>query len=170
MHWRFLDTSTADVTELFDTVTVVLLAVATVYAWRRLHRSIGLLLGLALCVLTFQTFLPASPGRCWSSSRCRRVRLVDPRAPLARGLVLALFIPCGYFLIQRYVTAPSPLRAGGPGHGPVATRPTAQVGEAGAPPEPGRNVEPAVVPWSVVGGPIAAVSARSTRAGSTPAG
>ena len=57
VHWRFLDTSVASVTELFDAVTVVLLAVATVVAYRRLDRSYGVLLGLGWCVFTFQTFL-----------------------------------------------------------------------------------------------------------------
>ena len=105
VHWRFLDTSTASATELFDTVTILLLAGAAVYAYRRLSRSAGVLLGLGLCVVTFQTYL---------QSVTREVLVFAPlfvvfgawtvkRRWLER-LLLALFIPCAYFLIQRYVT------------------------------------------------------------------
>ena len=105
VHWRFLDTSTASATELFDTVTVLLLAGAAVYAYRRLSRSTGVLLGLALCIVTFQTYL---------QSVTREVLVFAPlfvvlgawtvRRRWLERLLLALFIPCGYFLIQRYVT------------------------------------------------------------------
>jgi hypothetical protein len=105
VHWRFLDTSTASVNELLDTVTVLLLAGAAVYAWRRLSRSTGLLLGLGVCALTFQTVL---------LSVTREALVFAPlfvalgswtvRRRWLERVLLALFIPCAYFLVQRYVT------------------------------------------------------------------
>jgi hypothetical protein len=105
VHWRFLDTSTASVNELLDAVTVLLLAGATVYAWRRLSRSTGLLLGLGLAVMTFETVL---------LSVTREALVFAPlfvafgswtvRRRWLERLLLALWIPCGYFLVQRYVT------------------------------------------------------------------
>ena len=66
---------------------------------------VGFLLGLALCVLTFQTFLLGVT---------REVLVFAPlfvvfgtwtvRRRWLERLVLALCIPCGYFLIQRYAT------------------------------------------------------------------
>ncbi len=105
VHWRFLDTSTASVTELFDVVTIVLLVAAAVYAYRRVSRASGVLLGLGLCIFTFQTYL---------QSVTREVLVFAPlfvvlgawtvkRRWLER-LLLALFIPCGYYLIQRFVS------------------------------------------------------------------
>jgi hypothetical protein len=105
IHWRFLDTSTASVTELFDFVSVVLLAVVAVYAFFRIRRSYGVLLGLCWCVYTFETFLlsvtrevlvlfPLFIGvGLWTSRRTWRERTL-----------LVLMIPCSYFLIQRFVT------------------------------------------------------------------
>jgi hypothetical protein len=105
VHWRFLDTSVASVTELFDAVTVVLLAVATVIAYRRLDRSYGVLLGLGWCVFTFQTFLLGVTREALVLAPMFVVlgAWVAPRRWLERVL-LVLFIPCGYFLIQRFVT------------------------------------------------------------------
>ncbi len=57
VHWRLLDTSTASVVELFDLVTVVLIAVAAVVACVRIRPSYGVLLALVWCVFTFQTIL-----------------------------------------------------------------------------------------------------------------
>ena len=57
VHLRFLDTSVASVMELFDSVTVVLLAVVTVVVFIRIRRSYGVLLGISWCVYTFQTIL-----------------------------------------------------------------------------------------------------------------
>jgi len=105
VHWRFLDTSVQSVTELFDTVTVILLAIATVYAYKRLDRTYAIVLGLGWCVFTFQTIL---------LSVTREVLVLAPlfvvfgawtvkRRWLERTF-LVLFIPCGYFLIQRFVT------------------------------------------------------------------
>ena len=105
IHWRFLDTSTASVTELFDTVTILLLAGATVYIYLRTSRTFGVLLGLGFCVFTFQALL---------SSVTREVLVFAPlflalgtwtaRRRWLERVLLVLFVPCGYFLIQRYVT------------------------------------------------------------------
>jgi len=105
VHWRFLDTSTASVTELFDAVTVVLLVGMAIYLFLKLRRSYGVLLGLGCCVFTFETYLLGV------------TREVLVLAPLFIGLgiwaskrhwlervFLVLFIPCSYFLIQRFVT------------------------------------------------------------------
>ena len=105
VHWRFLDTSVASVTELFDAVTVVLLAVAAVVAYRRLDKASGVLLGLGWCVFTFQTFLLGVTREALVLAPMFVVLgvWVAPRRWLERVL-LVLFIPCGYFLIQRFVT------------------------------------------------------------------
>jgi hypothetical protein len=105
VHWRFLDTSTASVTELFDFVTVLLLAVVTVYSFFRVRRSYGVLLGLCWCVYTFETFL---------LSVTREVLVLFPlfiglglwtsRNSWRERVMLVLFIPCSYFLIARFVT------------------------------------------------------------------
>jgi hypothetical protein len=79
VHLRFLDTSVASVMELSDSVTVVLLAVITVVVFLRVRRSYGVLLGVSLCVYTFQTIL-------YSETR----------------EVLVLFLPSAYFLIDRF--------------------------------------------------------------------
>jgi hypothetical protein len=104
VHLRFLDTSVASVTELFDSVTVVLLAVVAVVVFVRVRRSYGVLLGAAWCVYTFQTIL---------YSETREVLVLFPFfMGMARGvaghpwrerLVLACFIPSAYFLIDRFV-------------------------------------------------------------------
>jgi len=91
--------------ELIDSVTSLLSVGAAVDAHRRLSRSTGILLGLGACTFTFQTFL---------RSVTREVLVFAPlfvvlgawtvkRRWLERVL-LALFIPCGYILIQRFVT------------------------------------------------------------------
>ena len=105
VHWRLLDTSTASVVELFDLVTVVLLAVAAVVAFIRIRPSYGVLLGLAWCVFTFQTIL---------LSESREVLVLFPffaalglwvaRHPWRERALLFLFLPCGYFLLERFVT------------------------------------------------------------------
>jgi hypothetical protein len=105
VHWRFLDTSTQSVTELFDFVSVVVLAVITVYVFLRMRRSYGVFLGLAWCVYTFETIL---------LSVTREVLVLFPlfiglgvwtsRNSWRERVMLVLFIPCSYFLIQRYVT------------------------------------------------------------------
>ncbi len=105
VHWRLLDTSTASVVELFDLVTIVLLAVAAVVAFVRIRPSYGVLLGLAWCVFTFQTIL---------LSESREVLVLFPffaalglwvaRHPWRERAVLFLFLPCSYFLIERFVT------------------------------------------------------------------
>ena len=57
VHLSFLDTARASVVELFDAVTVLLLAVATVYTFVRVRRSYGVLLLLGLCVFVFENVL-----------------------------------------------------------------------------------------------------------------
>jgi hypothetical protein len=104
-HWTFLDTSKASVTTLYDFVTVVLLAVITVYMVRRVRPSYGVLLGLAWCVYCFETML---------LSDTREVLVLAPfflglgtwasGHPWRERVLLALFIPSGYYLIQRFVT------------------------------------------------------------------
>jgi hypothetical protein len=105
IHWRFLDTSTASVTELFDLVSVVILAIVAVYTFTRIRRSYGVFLGLAWCVFTFETFL---------LSVTREVLVLFPlfigvglwtsRQRWRERAILVLMIPCSYFLIQRFVT------------------------------------------------------------------
>ncbi len=102
---RLLDTSTESVAELFDLVTVLLLAVTAVIAYVRVRRSYGVLLGLAWCVFTFQTIL---------QSQSRDVLVLFPffaalgvwvaRHPWRERALLFLFLPCGYFLLERFVT------------------------------------------------------------------
>ncbi len=105
VHWRLLDTSTASVVELFDLVTVVLIAIAAVVAWVRIRPSYGVLLGLVWCVFTFQTIL---------LSESREVLVLFPffaalgvwvaRHQWRERALLFLFLPCGYFLLERFVT------------------------------------------------------------------
>ncbi len=105
VHLRFLDTGTASVMELFDSVTVVLLAVVAVYSYLRVRRSYGILLGVALCIFTFQNIL---------YSETREVLALFPfflgGAGLVAGhpwrerVVLALFLPSVYFLCSRFVS------------------------------------------------------------------
>ncbi len=105
VHWRLLDTSTASVTELFDLVTVLLLDVAAVLAFLRIRPSYGVLLGLVWCVFTFQTIL---------LSESREVLVLFPffaalglwvaRHQWRERALLFLFLPCGYFLLERFVT------------------------------------------------------------------
>jgi hypothetical protein len=105
VHWRFLDTSTASVTELFDAVTVLVLAAVTVVVFLRVRRSYGVLLGASLCLFVFQDVL---------YSETREVLVLFPffvglarwvgGHPWRERLVLALFIPSAYFLASRFVT------------------------------------------------------------------
>lgn len=105
VHLRLLDTSTASVVELFDLVTVILIAVAAVVASIRIRPSYGVLLGLVWCVFTFQTIL---------LSESREVLVLFPffaaggvwvaRHQWRERLLLFLFLPCGYFLLERFVT------------------------------------------------------------------
>jgi hypothetical protein len=105
VHWRLLDTSTASVTELFDLVTMVVLAVAAVVAFIRIRPSYGVLLGVAWCVFAFQTIL---------LSETREVLVLFPlfaalgvwvaRHQWRERALLFVFLPCGYFLLERFVT------------------------------------------------------------------
>ena len=105
VHLRLLDTSIESIVELFDLVTVILLAVAAVIVYVRIRHSYGVLLGLAWCVFTFQTIL---------QSQSRDVLVLFPFFAalgvwVARHLwreraLLFLFLPCGYFLLERFVT------------------------------------------------------------------
>ena len=104
VHLRFLDTSVASVMELFDSVTVVFLAVVTVVVFVRIRRSYGVLLGISWCVYTFQTIL---------YSETREVLVLFPffmgmarwvvGHPWRERVVLACFLPSAYFLIDRFV-------------------------------------------------------------------
>jgi hypothetical protein len=105
LHWQFAHDGVAGVTEAFDLVSVILLAAAAVYAFLRIRRSYGVLLGLCWCVFTFQTFLLSVSrellvlfplflcGGMWTSRRLWRERAL-----------LVVLLPCAYFLIQRFVT------------------------------------------------------------------
>jgi hypothetical protein len=104
VHLRFLDTSVASVMELFDSVTVLLLAIVTVVVFMRIRRSYGVLLGASWCVYTFQTIL---------YSETREVLVLFPffmgmarwvgGHPWRERLVLACFLPSAFFLIDRFV-------------------------------------------------------------------
>ncbi len=104
VHWQFLDTSVASVMELFDTVTVLLLVVATVVAWLRVRRSYGALLGLALGTFTFQTILYSETREVLTLFPFFIVlsRWVDGH-PWRERFVLAFFVPSAYFLVSRFV-------------------------------------------------------------------
>ena len=105
VHWRLLDTSTASVVELFDLVSVLLVAVAAVVAFVRIRPSYGVLLALVWCVFTFQTIL---------LSESREVLVLFPffaalgvwvaRHQWRERALLFLFLPCAYFLLERFVT------------------------------------------------------------------
>ncbi|HVB91616.1 MAG TPA: hypothetical protein VND70_05895 [Acidimicrobiales bacterium] len=103
-HWTFLDTAHGSVTILFDFISVLLLAAVTVQVSRKVRISYGVLLGLAWCVFTFET-MPLSVTRevlvlfplflglgLWASGH-----------PWRERVLLVLFIPCQYYLIQRFV-------------------------------------------------------------------
>jgi hypothetical protein len=105
LHWQFANDGVAGVTEVFDLASVILLALAAVYAFLRIRRSYGVLLGLCWCVFTFQTFLLSVSREVlvlfplflcagmWTSRRLWRERAL-----------LILLVPCAFFLIQRFVT------------------------------------------------------------------
>ena len=105
VHWRLLDTSTASVVELFDLVTVILLAAAAIFAFIRIRPAYGVVAGLAWCVFTFQTVL---------LSESREVLVLFPffaalgvwvgQHQWRERVLLFLFLPCGYFLLGRFVT------------------------------------------------------------------
>jgi hypothetical protein len=105
VHWRLLDTASASVVELFDLVTIVLIALAAVVAFVRIRPSYGVLLALVWCVFTFQTIL---------LSESREVLVLFPffaalgvwvaRHQWRERALLFLFLPCGYFLLERFVT------------------------------------------------------------------
>lgn len=105
IHLRFLDTSVASVMELFDTVTVSLVAVATVVAWVRVRTSYAVLLGLALCTFTFQTILYSETREVLTLFPFFIVlsRWVDGH-PWRERFLLACFLPSAYFLTSRFVT------------------------------------------------------------------
>ena len=107
VHWRLLDTSTASVVELFDLVTVVLLAVAAVVAFIRIRPSYG--------VAPRPRLLRASSSRPSCSPRAAKSSCSSPSSPCwacgshgtpraGERALLFLFLPCGYFLLERFVT------------------------------------------------------------------
>ncbi|MHB8439060.1 MAG: glycosyltransferase family 39 protein [Acidimicrobiales bacterium] len=105
VHLRFLDTSHASAVELFDAVTVVVLAVAVVSAWRSLRKSWAVLLGIVWAVYVFETILVSEsrevlmffPFFAVLALWCRRWVWLE-------RLLLALWIPSAYFLVERFVT------------------------------------------------------------------
>jgi hypothetical protein len=105
VHLRFLDTGTASVMELFDAVTVVLLVVVAVYSFLRVRRSYGIMLGLAVCIFTFQSILYSETREVLALFPLfiGGARWVDGH-PWRERAVLALSIPASYFLISRFVT------------------------------------------------------------------
>lgn len=102
---RILGSSTATVVELFDLVTVIMLGVAAVYAYLHIRPSYGVLLGCVWCAFTFQTLL---------LSESREVLVLFPffgalgvfvaRHAWRERILLFLFLPAGYFLLERFVT------------------------------------------------------------------
>ncbi len=105
VHLRFLDTATASVVELFDAVTVVALAVMAVVVAVRVRLAYGVLLALGWCVFTFEPYL---------IGQSREVLVLFPffiglglwaqGHPWRERVLLVLFLPCAFFLIQRFVT------------------------------------------------------------------
>ncbi len=105
VHLRVLDTSVASTDELFSFVTIVLLGAAAVLAYLRLRPSYGIFLGMAWCVFAFQTLL---------ISENREVLVLFPffaalgvwvaRHQWRERALLFLFLPCAYFLLERFVT------------------------------------------------------------------
>jgi Dolichyl-phosphate-mannose-protein mannosyltransferase len=105
IHLRFLDTHTASIMELLDTVTLVGLTVVTVYTWVRIRRSYGILLALGLATFAFQNMLYNDTREVIALFPVfiGGARWVDGH-PWRERVVLACFIPTGYFLITRFVT------------------------------------------------------------------
>jgi Dolichyl-phosphate-mannose-protein mannosyltransferase len=105
VHLRFLDTHTASIMELLDTVTLVGLTVVTVYTWMRIRTSYGILLALGLATFAFQNMLYNDTREVIALFPVfiGGARWVDGH-PWRERVVLACFIPTGYFLITRFVT------------------------------------------------------------------
>jgi hypothetical protein len=105
IHLQFLDTGVASFVELFDAVTMVLLAVMTVYVFLKVRRSYGVLLGVSWVFFCCQSIL---------KSETREVLVLFPLFmglgrwvaghPWRERLVLACFLPSAYFLIERFAT------------------------------------------------------------------
>ncbi len=101
---RVLDTSSASVVQLFDLVTVIALAFVCLALVRRGRRPEAVCLGSIWCLFTFQSYLIAET---------REVLVLPPffavlgalgqRSIWLERLALALFLPCAYFLIVRFV-------------------------------------------------------------------
>jgi hypothetical protein len=105
IHLRFLDTSVASVVELFDAVTVVALAAVAVYSFVRVRRSYGLLLVLALAVYSFETILVGETREVTTLFPFFLVLgLWAERHRWLERMAYAAFLPCAYFLIERFVT------------------------------------------------------------------
>ncbi len=105
VHLRFLDTHTASIMELLDTVSLVGLTVVTAYTWVRIRRSYGILLALGLATFAFQNMLYNDTREVIALFPVfiGGARWVDGH-PWRERVVLACFIPTGYFLITRFVT------------------------------------------------------------------
>jgi hypothetical protein len=106
IHLQFLDTGVASFVELFDAVTMVLLAVMAVYVFLKVRRSYGVLLGVGWLFYCCQSIL---------KSETREVLVLFPLFmglgrwvaghPWRERVVLACFLPSAYFLIERFATA-----------------------------------------------------------------
>jgi hypothetical protein len=104
VHLRFLDTKSYSVTELFDAVTVVILVVATIYAFRTMqrHYAVLLLCGLALFVCEPILLSVTREVILFFALFIVLARWCVNRRNLERVL-FAGFLPLGYFLIERFV-------------------------------------------------------------------
>ena len=96
IHLQFLDTGVASFTELFDAVTLVLLAVMAVYVFVRVRRSYGVLLGVSWLLYCCQSILKS--GRTRGSGSLPAVHGSGPlggRSPVAGALGAGLLPAVG---------------------------------------------------------------------------
>jgi hypothetical protein len=105
IHLQFLDTGVASFMELYDAVTLVLLAVLTVYVFLRVRKSYGVLLGVSFVVYSCESIL---------NHETREVLVLFPffaglgkwvvGHPWRERFLLACFLPSAYFLVERFST------------------------------------------------------------------
>ncbi len=104
-HLRIFNPFVGTPMEVFDLVSTILVAVMAVYVFRHVRPSYGVLLGIAWCVFAFQTVLV---------SETRQVLFLFPffiglavwrgRSVWRDRIILVMFLPLAYFLIDRFVT------------------------------------------------------------------
>jgi len=103
-HLRFLDTSVASTDELVSAVTIVVLVVATVSAFRHLRRSYAVLLALLTAVYGCETLLEGTARESLVAFPLFVVMATwCERHPWLERVLFALFLPTAYYLIERYV-------------------------------------------------------------------